>query len=295
MLAQVNQEKDLRKAAERKANRLKQRIFRLRAITGQATPLLAPPFSARSRRHAFAAMKKKLLRCAQRVSSQASKETLHSVKLRLHKQAEVQHFFEENSTASAGKKDVKSIKNLKYQLRYLHDSVERLYAKYGKENANPVSQTVFRQLRPKFIVQPNVTGRETTGCKLCYNIKLLASGMRDAGLMSNKPVDIVAASICPSPRSASECYHGCCPNCPGFRCAPPNTPEKVVGWTGRVVAVDHGEILVTTMISVGHGRWRLPTDQEETRETTFYPPTNCRHFDEGKLIMVNTRGTYVLS
>lgn len=93
---------------------------------------------------------------------------------------QVTEFFirDDNSRASAGKKEVVSKKGKKEQKRYLLHSIKVLHQKY-KSEGGVASETLFRRHRPFFCVHPRVSSRLTTACKPCANFNLMIKKAKD--------------------------------------------------------------------------------------------------------------------
>jgi hypothetical protein len=80
---------------------------------------------------------------------------------------------DDNSRATAGKKETKTYKKERRQLRYLQHNVGVLHAKFGAENPTlEVGKSTFYQNRPFFVLKPKLKDRAQCLCMKCCNIQV---------------------------------------------------------------------------------------------------------------------------
>nr|CAI5849961.1 unnamed protein product [Callosobruchus analis] len=97
----------------------------------------------------------------------------------------IQRFYEDdsNSRAAAGKKGCITRKKLKKQKRYLSDSLKNVHHKFLQTNALKIGYTFFCQLRPFWVVPPQLTDRDTCAYILHENINLRLSALKKAKIL----------------------------------------------------------------------------------------------------------------
>lgn len=126
--------------------------------------------------------------------------------------SQIRHFFEriDVSRMCAGKKDCITFKKVKKnQKKYLLDSMKSLHEKFSKASTYKIGYTSFCKLRPFWILQPKINGRNTCVCKIHANIEYLAGALFTAGAIDKKtPKDISAYICCDS--SSVACLHRRC-------------------------------------------------------------------------------------
>nr|CAI5864168.1 unnamed protein product [Callosobruchus analis] len=83
---------------------------------------------------------------------------------------------DENSRLCPGKRDTVTFRKRKMQKRYLNDSLKNIYGKF--RSAHPdikISYSAFCRMRPFWVLQPKISGRETCLCILHTNMQLIVS------------------------------------------------------------------------------------------------------------------------
>jgi hypothetical protein len=120
---------------------------------------------------------------------------------------------DDNTRLTAGKKDTRTCKKDKQQIRYLHFSLDVLYDKYVAEHPDiDISIASFYRMKPFFILQPNMYSVEQCLCIHCTNMQLLCDVMYARKLIISRLPDIqVAKIVCAEP--GRDCYARNCKNC----------------------------------------------------------------------------------
>lgn len=93
------------------------------------------------------------------------------------------------------KKDVKTVKKLKKQKRYLNDTLKNLHQKFI-ENHSKISFSFFCKLRPFYVVRPVVNARDTCMCIKHANINFIVSKLRILKLTSLDLKGIIREITC---------------------------------------------------------------------------------------------------
>lgn len=122
-------------------------------------------------------------------------------------------FFErdDNSVATAGKKETKTLKKVTKQRRYLLGTLNELYGKYKVEGGK-ISFSTFKRYRPFYILRPKVDNRDTCACKRHENLKLKAVELKSMGLIETKSLgDLLSMVVCDAKKK--ECAYDECQNC----------------------------------------------------------------------------------
>jgi hypothetical protein len=91
--------------------------------------------------------------------------------------AQIQKFYlrEDNSRMSAGKKETKTRRGQKMQVRYLTSSIGELYLKFLSEisaSSPSVKRSLFYKHRPFYVVQPRLNNRALCCCIICSNTQV---------------------------------------------------------------------------------------------------------------------------
>ena len=116
----------------------------------------------------------------------------------LKKREAVRAFFNSDRAShfAPGKKDFVVVDKQKVQKRYLNDTMSALYPKFAASSSVVVSFSTFCQYRPKHVVTPKFTGRDTCLCVHCENFKYLVKSLKDAKVISEKSREEVFSTLC---------------------------------------------------------------------------------------------------
>jgi len=96
----------------------------------------------------------------------------------------VHQFFNQDDVLcqTPGKKECKTLKDVRKQKQYLTHSLHFLHQKYCQENNFVISYTSFCQLRPFWVVPENIDQRDTSLCITHENIKILHKQLRKSAI-----------------------------------------------------------------------------------------------------------------
>lgn len=128
----------------------------------------------------------------------------------------VQEFYcrDDNSRATAGKKEVKTINEKQVQKRYLCRSIGLLCAKYLSENCDrrPISLATFYRLGPKSVLVPKLQDRRLCLCKTCDNFQLIVDALYMRNVTSTRDAEQICASVTCDPDNYT-CARRMCLEC----------------------------------------------------------------------------------
>ena len=131
------------------------------------------------------------------------------------RKASVRQFMEQdiNSRMCPGKKDKKTIKKTVFQKRTLLASLKNLHRDYCEDRANPtMSYVSFCRHRPRWIIQPRPSDRETCMCTKHANIQLLVDRLYNLNIIEvNRADDICPYVVCNTHSKA--CMNKKCSEC----------------------------------------------------------------------------------
>ncbi|CAH2095607.1 unnamed protein product [Euphydryas editha] len=126
----------------------------------------------------------------------------------------IHNFFlrDDISRATADKKETKTMKKNKMQIRYLLESLTKLRHKFVQETNIPVSYTTFTRCKPFFVLSPNLSNRETCACKKHGNIEFKYAALKTLSILKFKDLDEFMKSIvCDTQKK--ECMYSECKKC----------------------------------------------------------------------------------
>lgn len=114
-----------------------------------------------------------------------------------------------------GKKSFIKVDGEKVQKKYLNDTLQELHKIYLSVSDRKVSYSTFCKYRPKNVVTPKLTERDTCLCKKCENFRLLVFAAQSEKLIvEGTPRELIKSIIC-SENATEECYFRKCKNCKG--------------------------------------------------------------------------------
>ena len=128
---------------------------------------------------------------------------------------------DDNSRLTTGKKQTLTYKKEKQQKRLLFDTVFNLHQKFLSENpAYKVSYSLFCQMRPFFVVKPNLQDRQTCQCKIHENLTLMAKKLFSLNLIETASIERLAEIISCGPNEPTsnflpgkKCMYNSCDIC----------------------------------------------------------------------------------
>ena len=92
----------------------------------------------------------------------------------------IKDFYINNSIVDPGKKAYKTKNKIKYQKRYITDTLLDLHKKFVAESGLTVCYKTFCLSRPFYVIPPTVTARDTCACTLHENFKMLLNALHTA-------------------------------------------------------------------------------------------------------------------
>lgn len=131
----------------------------------------------------------------------------------------IKRFYERDdvSKATAGKKECKTFKKNKQQIRYLHNTLTELYKKYRNEGGT-AKLTAFKKYRPFYVRRPKITNRNTCACMKHENVWLKYSRLKVIGMIEaqcyasndpNKIIDVITSEYVCDMRFKDCAYADC--------------------------------------------------------------------------------------
>jgi hypothetical protein len=125
--------------------------------------------------------------------------TKHAPKNNFIKEEMERFYLQDNiSRCTAGKKECKTYKKTKHQIRYLTDTLMNLFTIY-KEEGGKYNLSTFIKYKPFYVCSPKVQNRETCMCIKHSNMDMLFSALKKNGLIHNTTknmTDILTALTC---------------------------------------------------------------------------------------------------
>ena len=103
------------------------------------------------------------------------------------------------------------MKGKKVQKKFLNDTLPTLH-KVFNTRFKSISFSTFCKYRPKNIVPPKLSGRDTCLCRKCKNFKLLFCGLKRAKVISQSTTTDLLESVCCSSPTES-CFFRRCSEC----------------------------------------------------------------------------------
>jgi hypothetical protein len=79
---------------------------------------------------------------------------------------------DDNSRMSAGKKEARTYRGSRKQVRYLLSTMECLYHKFTFEFGQLMSRSSFYKLRPFYVLKPKLNDRNQCLCIQCTNLQV---------------------------------------------------------------------------------------------------------------------------
>jgi hypothetical protein len=115
-----------------------------------------------------------------------------------------------NTTVAPGKKDTKTKRNIKKQKRYLNDTMLNLHKKFLDEHqGESLSYASFCRMKPFYMVNMNISERNTCLCTLHENVKLRVQKLHQLGLLETKSPEKAAERLVCDMNRAQCAYNEC--------------------------------------------------------------------------------------
>ena len=131
---------------------------------------------------------------------------------------DVRRFYEQDNVSrmTSGKKETVTLRKEKRQKRYLLDTLGNLHKRYLSEKTEKsISYASFCRLRPFHVRIPDVKSRDTCLCKICDNAALVASKLKNEGVIETVSIrSLLKQSCCnPDDELKKDCCYGDCQQC----------------------------------------------------------------------------------
>ena len=167
---------------------------------------------------------------------------------------------DDNTTMKAGKKDTRTRRGVKKQIRLLNDTLVNLHLKFLSEYPQQkVSLATFCRARPFYVIHAKISDRDTCLCMKHDNIRLLLEPLARAGVITSKdPMTYVSQLVCDT--SSKSCMYGDCMKCqnndlPILSSEVGKTKITYEQWEACVEAVDGGTRKTTKKVSRSSDAW----------------------------------------
>ncbi|XP_045457589.1 uncharacterized protein LOC123667794 [Melitaea cinxia] len=124
---------------------------------------------------------------------------------------EIENFYvrDDVSRMTAGKKQCRTFRKKKEQIRYLTDTVRNLYTMYRKEGGK-YSLSTFNKYKPFYVLSPAVQNRETCLCIKHNNMQLMFYALKKYRILNNfNTVLEVTKNLCCDINSKKCMYEEC--------------------------------------------------------------------------------------
>lgn len=127
----------------------------------------------------------------------------------------IEDFFlrDDISRSTAGKKECRTFKKEKKQIRYQTDTLFNLYQIY-KEEGGKSSFITFYRYKPFFVLSPNVQNRETCMCIKHSNMEMLFAALKKSGVLPDEVkslTDAISELVCNL--KSYQCMYEKCSSC----------------------------------------------------------------------------------
>lgn len=117
-----------------------------------------------------------------------------------------------NTTQAPGIKDTITRNKIKYRKRFLREPVYVLHRKFCRETGLEISRASFYRLKPAYVLQQKVEGRDTCLCKKHSNFKFMLSKLHQHKIVDTESSTEFLESIC-CDFSEKACAFDECSNC----------------------------------------------------------------------------------
>lgn len=111
---------------------------------------------------------------------------------------ELTAFYErdDNSRATAGKNEYRTLHKTRKQVRYLLDTLKNLHKKYKNEGGK-LSYATFNRYKPFYVLSPKIVDRNTCACVKHANLSFMVSKLKQLQLLkTDNLTDLVSSIAC---------------------------------------------------------------------------------------------------
>ena len=124
----------------------------------------------------------------------------------------VREYFLDDSVScpSPNKNDVIVRKKVKKEKRFLQNSLKYLFMEFCEKKPFVISYSAFCKLRPFWVINRNISARDTTFCIKCENCKLLCKHLHRLKVLATANIDeFIKAEMCCSKRTEAWFFRKC--------------------------------------------------------------------------------------
>lgn len=112
---------------------------------------------------------------------------------------------------TAGKKQYRTFKKQKKQIRYLLDNLKTLHAKYVSEHGR-ISFSTFKKYRPFYVLPPKISNRDTCDCIKHSNMQFMIDILKYLGLLNSDHInEVISNMVCDF--NSKDCMYDDCVEC----------------------------------------------------------------------------------
>ncbi|CAH0719504.1 unnamed protein product, partial [Brenthis ino] len=142
----------------------------------------------------------------------------------------IRRFYERDdvSRASAGKKECRTYRKCKMQVRYLLDKLETLYKKYVSE-VGSISYSTFKKYRPFYVISPNLKNLKTCACLKHCNMQFILNALKSAGILESNDINTILDKLVCDP-DFKQCMYGECSVCKDNAVQVNKEENLVINW-----------------------------------------------------------------
>lgn len=115
------------------------------------------------------------------------------------------------SIVCPGKRQGKKYDGIQRQKRYMTADLRALHKEFLSTLDTYISYRTFCRYKPKWVVSPKLTSRDTCLCVKCENMKLLAKSLKNQGLVDDNLRDLTNSVCCDPP--IDNCLLRTCEKC----------------------------------------------------------------------------------
>ncbi|CAG9790187.1 unnamed protein product [Diatraea saccharalis] len=143
---------------------------------------------------------------------------------------EITNFYlrDDVSRSTAGRKETRTRKKIKKQIRYLSDNLVNLFNKYRKEGGR-YGLSTFIKYKPFFVIAPRLNSRDTCLCIKHSNIEFQHDALKKAGALKTRTIRNVLDSISCDIKNYY-CMYDKCTICSDLKPFYEQCPDKNVSW-----------------------------------------------------------------
>lgn len=126
---------------------------------------------------------------------------------------EIKNFYDrdDNSRATAGKKEYRTKNKIKRQIRYLLAPIKKLHQRYVTEGGK-ASLSTFKKYRPFYALKPKISDRDTCACVKHSNMAFIVKKLKQLMILESDDLnEITSKLVCDI--TSNTCMYGLCDSC----------------------------------------------------------------------------------